>query len=266
MKNGDLVYLANGQQAYLKEQIGDRFIVTRIFEYYVHGNEEDYLDMIEDPQDVIVDKVFDNPPTAKIDEEIKKLLEQRTGIEKENQRLIDENRKLKYETVQLTKTQIDQSKFIINRTDIINAKELALFPSDRIMPIKMKSADKNFYGLNLNMETKISSGETSSWGYTVYYENDYSSSQHLDPKYGILINPTEEEIEEVIKKRLTEGKWEGRHFVGIDDKYLSESQIAAKTEYAQKENQRQIEYYENYIKDYQNKINMYKENLKKLTK
>lgn len=227
----DMVYLENGQACYLKEKIGDKYIVNRIFEYPVYYGDEERTEMFEDSCDVVVDKIFDGPPTQKIADEVKKLLTKKVEIEKENQKLRDENRNLKYENEQITKTQINQQKFIINKTELINATTLALFPKDSIMPKVLNSDKKNFRGLKISMEATITESGERYWGYNLYFEDNWASSDFLCPKYGILINPTEEQIDEVIKKRLIEFKFADYKIAHVPDKYLSEEQLKVKKAY-----------------------------------
>lgn len=99
------------------------------------------------------------------------------------------------------------------------------------MPKVFDSKDKRFAGLKVSMETTVGSSEERYWGYKLYFDEFYSSGDFLCPKYGILINPTENEIEETIKKRLLEFKFDDYKIARIEDKYLTPSQIEIKNAY-----------------------------------
>ena len=102
---------------------------------------------------------------------------------------------------------------------------------DSIMPKVFDSKDKKFAGLKVSMVTTVGSNEERYWGYKLYFDEGYSSGDFLCPKYGILINPTENEIEETIKKRLLEFKFNDYEIARIDDKYLTPSQVEVKNAY-----------------------------------
>ena len=222
-----LVYLKNGQQAYLKEQIGERFIINRI-NYYI-GDDEREVEITGD--DEIVNEVFENPPKAKIDSEITKLEEKKKSIEAEISKLNNDKSRLSIEVSQISKTKVDSDKFIINRSDILNAKSLALFPKNMVMPYIRKSEDKSMRGLKVISEISIADGSERSWGYKLYYDYNDSYGEYLCEKYGILIDPTQEEIDDVIVKRLSELEFSEYQISCVDDKYLSEKLLAKKNVY-----------------------------------
>lgn len=233
------VYLKNGQQAYLKEQIGDRFIVNRI-NYYIDydslGNERE-CEIEQD--DEIVNEVFDSPPTQKIDSEIKELESKKKIIEEEIKTLNNNKSKLNFEVSQILKTKVDSEKFIINRSDILNAKTLALFPKNKIMPIIRDSENKSMRGLRVALDISISDGKERSWGYKLYYDYNDNYSEYLCEKHGILINPTQQEIDNVIFKRLSKIEFSDYQIASIDDKYLSEKLLERKSIYLATEREKQ---------------------------
>lgn len=59
---------------------------------------------------------------------------------------------------------VDAEKFVINRSDILKAKSLALFPKDSVMPIIRKSEDKSMRGLRVTLDISIADGKERSWG------------------------------------------------------------------------------------------------------
>lgn len=233
------VYLKNGQQANLIEQIGDRFVVQRIMTYENYDYEGSAYPCEIEGNEEVVSEIFENPPKHKINAEIISLEEKKKNIESEINALKNEKSKLNIEVANATRTKIDSERFIINRSDLLKADTLALFEKNRIMPMIKEKDVKSFRGLKVILEIEVSTGKERCWGYKLY--EDYNSSgDFLCEKYGILINPTQEEIDVVIKKRLVEFEWEDRQLCNVDDKYLSERQIEVKNIYLENEKQKSL--------------------------
>lgn len=246
------VYLSNGQACYLKEEIAGKFIVNKIYEF----EDEDWgAQETTDNQDIVVDKVFYKKPTAKISAEVKELQIKKQHEIKEIQELNNEKRKLRYEIEQITRTQINNEKFIINRSELMEAKTLVLFPKDRIMPYTLNDEGKSLRGLKVSFEIKISDGVQRAWGYKLYYDygNDYG--QYLCEKYGILINPTQEEIDNTIIKRLAEIKFKDEQIAATDDKYLTDDLLKIKRNYLEASRVKKKESLEKTLKETQAKLN-----------
>lgn len=221
------IYLPNGQECYLKEQIGEKYVVNKILTFEA---EEGYFDVV-DNTDIIVDKVYYTQPIAKISKEIKEL----ESRKKEKLNTIIELEKqvsqLTREKEHIEKTQISNNKFILNRSELINAKTLALFPQNSILPIIKENENSRFRGITLNIEIRLCEGKERSWGHRLYFNEGYSGGDFLCPKYGILINPTQEEIDETIRKRLLEFEFSDYQLKGVDDKYLTPELLSKKNEY-----------------------------------
>lgn len=252
----ELVYLTNGQACYLKEKIGKKYIVNKVFEHEQFY--DDYSEMVEiiDENDIIVDVIFKVPPIPKFSNEIAELIKKKDELQNDVRLLTSEKSKLSHEVAKLNTTKITNNKFILNKTELINAKTLALFAKDGIMPKVFDSKDKNFAGLKVSMQTTVGSNEERYWGYKLYFdEGCYSSGDFLCPKYGILINPTENEIEETIKKRLLEFKFGDYEISRIDDKYLTPSQIEVKNAYLANERFKEKEKLNKQLVEIQEKLN-----------
>jgi len=247
----ELVYLSNGQACYLKEQIGNKYVVTKIFEY---EDQEYGWQEIEDTNDILVDAVFKNKPIQKIDDEIK-TLQAKKKEELNNISVLEKQKKtLEYEIDKITKTQITNGKFIVNRTELLNATTLALFVKDRIMPITLTNTEKSFRGLKLSLTIELSSGIERSWGYNLYYENIYEGGDYLCEKYGILINPTQDEIDATIRKRILEFKFSDYWLKTVDDKYLTPDLIIQKTAIIRSEKEKKRDDLEKLLKETQEKL------------
>lgn len=223
----EVVFLSNGQACYLKEKIGNKFIVNKIFEFedYENGWQE-----IPDTNDIVVDVIFNKPPIEKINTQLKELEIQKKQILSEISELKREKTSIKRELEEITKTQITNNKFILNRSDLINAKTLALFIKDRPMPMVMTDNDKSFRGLKISLIVEIKTGEERSWGYILYTDYGISSSHYLCEKYGFLVNPTQEEIDDVIIKRFTEFTFPDYLLKDVPDKYLTPELLKQKNE------------------------------------
>lgn len=240
----ELAYLPNGQACYVKEKVGDKFIVTKLFTY-----EDDTVGRIEveDTNDIIVDNIYYKPPIENIATEIKKLQQTQKELNSEISKLRQEKRKLERETANITKTQIDANKFIVNRTELLKAKSLILFPKDSPMPIKKE--DK-ILGLKVHLNINLRDGQESTWGYKIY--DDYrSSGEFLCPKYGVLVDPTQEEIDEVIVKRLNEFEFRDYALARVPEKYLSEELKTRVKAYKKQQKEKKVEKLQKKIEDTQ---------------
>ena len=219
-----VVYLSNGQMCYLKEQIGSKFIVSKIYEY---EDEESGLQEIESLNDIVVDAIYLKKPIEKIDAEIKQLQELKLQEQENVRKLQQEVRALKRDVSEIEKTQINNNKFIVNRSEIINAKTIVLFPKDKIAPFALDCKDYGFRGLKISMELSIVDGKERYWGYKLYH--DYMPyGDYLCEKYGFLINPTDEEINETVIKRLSEFKFSEWTIKQTPDKYLTPELLSQK--------------------------------------
>lgn len=246
----DLVYLANGQACYLKEKIGEKFVVNKIFEFEGEfGTEE-----IQDDNDIVVDKIYLQKPIEKIAAEIVELKEQKDSLLSCLLELNTQKRTLQKEIEQVTKTQISNEKFIINRSDLINAKSVALFEKDRINPIVKENNNKDFRGISISMEVKIGEGLERFWGHRISNFEGYQSSNFLCPKYGLLINPTEDEIIETAKKRASELEFGDYAIKNSQDKYLTPELIERKKDIIAKGKIKEKQSLESELKSIQDKL------------
>jgi len=255
LKQMELVYLTNGQACYLKEKIGEKFIVNKVFEHeQYYGKESEIVEFV-DENDIVVDLIFKDPPIQKFHNEITELIKKKEELKNDVSLLTYKKSELSNEVAKLTKTKITKDTFILNKTELINAKTIALFPKDSIMPKVMDCENKSFRGLKVLMQTTISSNEERYWGYKIYFDEGYSSGDFLCPKYGILIDPTDKEIEETIKKRLLEFKFDDYKICRIDDKYLTEPQIEIKNNYLENERQKEKDQLNKELLEIQEKLN-----------
>jgi len=245
------VYLKNGQQADLIEEISGKFLVDPYYEIFA----EDGNNWTEPSNQLkIVDMVFDVPPVAKIDAEVRELLLKKESLEKENNAIKYEIEQRKYDLAQIHKTEIAETKFVINRKELLNAKTIVLFPEGKIMPMTLKSSERSFTGLRLSIVIDVHTGAERSWGYNLYQESSSCSGQYLDPKYGIMIDPTEDEVKERILLRLKENKFEPYQINYAPDEYLSAEQLEIRKVYAAKQRAEQKQSLEKQLMEIKSKL------------
>lgn len=231
----ETVYLKSGQACHLIEKIGEKFIVAKLYEQTSYDGEET-LEI--DGESIVVNEVFSTPPIEMIATEIKDMEAQKEALQVELSELNLSRLYIKNDIAQLTKNQVNSEKFIINKTDLLNAKTIALFHKDRIMPFLLDKNDKSFYGLKMSIEIKIGVNEERSWGYKMYFDCSNNYGDFLCPKYGFIINPTQEQIDDTIKKRVMEFDFSTYYLKETDDKYLTDELRQKKRNYIDDENRK----------------------------
>lgn len=250
-------YLKTGQEVIIDTQTETEVFVRPIMII------EDYENNFEYEGEIIKVKpneIFDKPPIAKINQEITEKIVELGNIKKIIIETNKELSKLNYDITQTKKTQINNEKFIINRSELLTAKTIVLFPSGKIEPMRLESGNfSNFRGLKLSLSIDIYNGEESSWGYKLYFDSGYNVSEHLSKENGFLINPTEEEIMEICFKRQTIKKFDDWIIKRTDDKYLTSENIMEKQKLIKSDNEVEIVKLENEIKQTTEKLNKLKE-------
>lgn len=232
-----IYFLEDGQACYLKEKLGEKYLVNKVLSVY---RDEDDMEEIVSKDAIVVDVIYRHPPTGKIDEEVTRLNGVKKEALREIERLCVTKDKLAYEIETMKRTAISNEKFIINKTDILKAKELVFFEKDAVMPIRRLASDKDFRGMSVSFEIKLSETGERAWGYKMNYDSSGYSGRFLCPKHGILIDPAEQEVEETIKKRVLEFEFSDYEIARADDKYLTSPLIAKKNEYLKIRNEQSI--------------------------
>lgn len=119
------------------------------------------------------------------------------------------------------RTKVDRSNFIIDRTEILNAKRLVIFRDHQIMPLILKKNDTNdFDDLTILITMRAEKGIVEQK--VIFNSNDpFSSWNQSFDDHGLLIDPTDEEIDEIIRLRLDSGMEFGDYdIMTCPDKYL----------------------------------------------
>ena len=250
MNEEGIVFTTNGIKAHLIEETkSGKFIIDPLVCYY-EGDEE-FLETSNKP--MIVDRIFTKPPVEVIDEKIK---EKKDEFNKMSTQLT-ELRKEKYAiTRELEEKKTSLEKGIIDLSEIRDAKRITAFTSSHINP-----HDYNFkkYGCKISTSICIRSGELRCWETKVYEDDDsYSGcSNFVDPKYGFLIDKTDEEIIEIAKERASKKDWSDFEIERAEDKYLPDELIEKKKEI--KKRKRGIE-----VKKIHDKIEQLQSSLKEM--
>ncbi len=216
------IYLKNGTAAILHKELPDgEYLIEPIYQYDTQEGEYES----GNGQKEVVKEIFDRAPVELIDAEYKAACEMRNNVENDLQELTSQKFKLQREIEQTQKTIVNNEKFIINKTELRNAKRLALFPKDDVMPMLL---EKDMWELKISFEMKIRENGERAWGYQIYHDRGYGGSSFLDTEYGILIDPTDEQIDDHIRLRLAKNTFSDREIDRTHDKYLSDEQIEGK--------------------------------------
>ncbi|MGI9582615.1 hypothetical protein ACR1PO_15575 [Chryseobacterium sp. RRHN12] len=219
-------YTKSGFQVFVEAEIGNRIFARAltIFTDDEYGHEFEGYGSLEEYKK---EELFDTQPVEVLNLEIDEINKQIISKRNELKSIEHEVRMKKLELEQAQKTQISNEKFIINRTELLKANTITMFPSDSIVPITKDKNDKSFYGLKLSMEIKIQDGEANMWGYKLYH--DYGDhSWHLDKRYGFFVDIPEEEAIRICKQRQSEVSFSDSQIMRTPDKWLTEKNLEKK--------------------------------------
>lgn len=224
-------FLRDGRKVSVNSELQGGFLVTPFLSATTwngeDGEEQEYWEgLAKEP--IFVDEIFATAPTEILDEQVI-LLE--SAIASKNHEIKEQEnalRSLRYEidAAKNEKTRVD--KFIINRNEILQAKRICFFEKDRINPIDSKKETK---GMKLNFSIHICNGEISIWGYKVYDNDRWDNGVSVDPKYGILIDLSDDELLSISKERSS-GIMSDYAISAASDTYLNETQLERKRELA----------------------------------
>ncbi|MGV2452473.1 UNVERIFIED_CONTAM: hypothetical protein POZ17_19880 [Ralstonia mannitolilytica] len=246
-------YTKSGFQVFVEAEIGNRIFARAltVFTDDEYGHEfEDYGSLEEYKKE----ELFDIPPVEVLNLEIDEINKQIISKKNELKSIEHEVRIKKLELEQAQKTQISNEKFIINRTELLKANTITMFPSDSIAPITKDKNDKSFYGLKLSMEIKIQDGEANMWGYKLYHDYGDSYSYHLDKRYGVFVDIPEEEAIMICKQRQSEVSFDDSQIMRTPDKWLTEKNLEKKQLILQKEEESKKEKLKEEIKKKQREL------------
>jgi vacuolar-type H+-ATPase subunit I/STV1 len=237
-------YLENGQEVDVVGRLENgKFVVSELIE-----TEGQYGCV--NGQLLIVDSVLDNPPHAIVD---KAILEKQNQINDLNLQLgkLKINIRMLENEKQARLTNLDNG--VINIQQLKAAKRLHCFLEYEIMPIEITmNTFKLIFCYTLH-KTNIEIHRPSRG------DDPYYFLGRVDNKYGFMIDKTDEEINEVTKKRLNSMVINDYKLITVNDELLNPVQLQSKNklllEKANKEKQ-----------DKQSELNKKRQELEKLQK
>lgn len=227
------VYLRNGEKCALHQELPTgEFLIEQYYDY--PGHEGDYYEELSGVK-TVVKEIFYSAPIEKIDEEYAKKENLLTQLNANVSELKSEESKLKYSIQNISKNIIDREKFIIDRSEFLKAKEIVVFIEGRLMPKRTKDSK---YGFKISLSIEMRTGEQFAWYYSLYDHNDrFSYSDNVDKKYGMLYDPSEEEVEKIILEKLNSKEWDYTSLKTLPEKLITDEirQKIAKGEQEEKE-------------------------------
>lgn len=262
-----LVYLPNGEMCNLVGEFGDKYIINKI--YQVRDEYGEIIDYADDTNELLVPIIYKEQPISKFGDQVKVFKDQIKDLHSEKLDLDNQKKLIKKEISdlerevnKLTATKITKNKFIVNLTELLNAKKIVVFIDLKIMPVIYLSTDKNFNQLKLSINIEVGSGIERSWVYKIYYEDGgYSSGDYICPKYKYLINPTDEEVDAIIRERVSKTDFNDHQIISTDSKYLTDELIAFKNNYITNKKTTELKKLEGDLVVTQRKINNLKNEL-----
>jgi hypothetical protein len=249
-----IVYLKHGEEAKLIQEIGNQYLVSVLM--YNEEGDEWYSDQL-----ILVDEVFNTAPMAKLEKQYAEMKQRMADLNKEMTPLHIERNQLKQEIIQLKSQKTDLSKYIINRSDIINATNCYVFVSGNPMPIHLEKLKEGRMSFIINfLSNTINQIQV--------YKGNSSSGDFIEEKYGILCDPTEEELKGITYTRILDKRsyWmeHPQYLQHTPDEYLTPELIKVKNAYISKVNELAVVNIGKSIKQKELELNELKNQLGKL--
>lgn len=198
----ELVYLKNGQQAYLVESTSTgKFVVEPIFEYTDHeGNTFD-----DTGAQTIVDAIFKTKPVEKIDEDIKNKQSQYDAVHKELRENISELAKTRNELHRAKTELTNLSKWKLDFSQYRNCKSFAFFVLDRVEPVFINNVPKYSQSrFKLHLSVDMWNGEIARFVTAIDAYNEGLRDWNnyvIDEEYGFFFDTPHDELVRIAKER-----------------------------------------------------------------
>lgn len=246
-------YLRNGEAVELHESLENgQFIIERMFYYEDYeGNGEFEPNGIKE----VVKEVFKKPPIEKKHDDLIKIIEKTEAKNKELAEIETQIRSAKAELRESEKYKTDIEKHIINRSEILNAKSITVFNGYKAYTL---TEDKENRNLRLTYRLDVFDGKLSQWVYELDWEGREGFSKTINPKYGLLLNATEDKILEICKQIVIDKEEisdsDLRRVDLLPDEYLTDGLKQRRIELLENERLEDIEKQEETIKIEQEKL------------
>lgn len=194
------VYLKTGEKCKLVKKIDDKYLVNPYCEYTNYDG--DFYEELGDNVR-LVNEILSEPPRAKISEEYQELLR---SIEKKTALLRSislEVEQCKHDRDCINKSNNELKKWKVDLSKYKEANLLVFFNEKSGELITTNPKDYKEGGYNLIFDINVFNGETNHYGLTLDYEGRKKSYGHesIDLEFGILINPTHQDIIDFVHKR-----------------------------------------------------------------
>lgn len=263
-----LVYLTTGQQAYLVEELSNgKFIVEPLVTVQDHNGDYD----LKQPP-ILVDKVFNKPPTEKICKELKDLQDKVYEERKKLNEITKEYNDFSFKLCRERKEQDDLSKWKIDLSRFKCAKEIAFFMPDKYLPVTLKHARyQSDRDVRLKFEVSVYDGKTIDWQVSANYQGDdrYWSSKNIDENYGFIYDISPEELESITIDRINKMDFSSVSYshsmLELPEKYRTDAWIKRYDELVKKESEKQIESCKKQIEEYKEKLKKHEQKFKDLS-
>ena len=246
-------YLRNGEVVKLHDTLdANEFIIERMYVYSDYEGNED-----SEPCGVreVVNEIFMKPPIEKKHDDLIKIIEKTEAKNKELAEVENQIRIAKNELRQSENFKTDLQKQIINRRELLGAKRLTVFSGFKAYNLEETEEKRS---LKLSYSLNLWEGKFDAWVYQVFSDGDSGCSNHVNQKYGILINATDDEILEIGKQIVKDaGEIRDWDLKNMSDEYLTDELRAKKEEMLKNEK-------ENKLKSLKEEIEKKQQELRKL--
>jgi len=197
-----IVYLINGEAVLLRERLNDgRALICSLYEGCPYDN--DYLEdngqefeIIEGAERVIdSSKLFNEPPIAAKHEVIKSLDKRIKELEATLKERQEQKREAGREIKQLQARKTDVSKLFFNMEELTTAERLIIISDYQEVEVTERFLRDEII---VQFSLELKKGGVSAKYHKLQMDGGYWDTKSVDPDAGILINPTQGEVDSVI--------------------------------------------------------------------
>jgi len=225
------MFLKSGERCEIVQKLKDGKFLVELYKTFICDDYQEEEELSGEFK--VVDKVFDT--IESVSKETKEVIDlakkELDGLKKECQDKKYELSMLNSELSKVRKRKTDMERFVIDRSDFLEAKRIIVFFEDKILPIiyytdkhpefKTKNNKLDSYNMKISFELRLIEGTPRMWHTQLYTDGNYGSSTHFSELY---FDKTDEEIDEIIKSRIPKKDIKDWRDLGSSSKYLLEEQ------------------------------------------